>query len=205
MGADQRMRDRRRLRPGLLRDVLVGFPPVAGKALGVIENAALAAEPRAQPARHRGIGGAQIHPEGLAAFGRQFEGVERRPGGRLDHVGLIGMPLQLAVAETADRAAEPVLQVGEDRDLGDRGRGPVAAHGALERSEQGAEPGELGLAQRLAAEYQDSPVRPQCLQLGDRHLVERLPERQPLDLTGERLVQRARPEAHHFSPRYIGG
>jgi len=53
MGADEGMGDRRRLRPRLLRDRLVTVATVTGKALRVVEDAALAADPGAQPARQR--------------------------------------------------------------------------------------------------------------------------------------------------------
>ena len=85
------------------------------------------------------------------------------------------MPLQLAVAEPADRLAEPVPQIGDDRHLGRRRRGPVAAHGALQLPEQGAERGEFRLAQRLPAEHQHAVLRVEAAQLRDGGLVQPLP------------------------------
>jgi len=85
------------------------------------------------------------------------------------------VPLQFAVAETADRPAETVLQIGENRHLGGRRRGPIAPHGALQRSEQSAERGEFRLAQRLATKHQDVVMSLEGPQLRDSRIAQLLP------------------------------
>ena len=90
----------------------------------------------------------------------------------------------------ADRATEPVLQVGQNRHLGHRGGGPVAAHGPLQRPEQRAERRELGLAQRLAAKHQHAVAHVEVAQLGDRRIVLALPQAQADDFAGQGRVQR---------------
>ena len=99
------------------------------------------------------------------------------------------MPLQLAVAEPADRLAGPVPQIGDDRDLGGRGRGPIAAHGALQRSEQGAERREFGFAQRLPAKDQDAVLPVKAPQLRDGRVVQLLPQAEADDFPGQGGVE----------------
>src|ERR1044071_3365725 len=84
MRADERMGDRRRLRPGLLRDVLVAVAAIAGEPLCVIENAAPAAEAGPQPAGRCRLGRPPSGAEGPAALPRRGGGragwAGRRPG-----------------------------------------------------------------------------------------------------------------------------
>ncbi len=211
MGVDQRMADRRRLAPGLLGDRPVALL-IAGEALRIIEDAAAAFDRMPQIVRQAGIGGAQIDPGGVAALGRQFERVEHRAGRRMLHVGLVGMPRDLAVAEAAYRARLAVAQVGDHADLRRVRRGPIGADGALQRPEPGAERRHLGVAQGLPAEHQDAITRPEGAERRDRLRRRRLPQREAGDFAGEGRMQRARLEVgfgflvggHRRSPRCIG-
>ncbi len=62
------------------------------------------------------------------------------------------MPLELAIAEPADRFCLPVLQVRDETDFRDDGRGPFGTDDAFERAEKGAELGQLTLGERPGGE-----------------------------------------------------
>ena len=92
VGADQRMRHRRRQAFRCLRNMLIRLAPVPREPLGVIENTTLPGDPRPQLRWQARIGGAQIDLESLATRSRQFNRVERRAGRWLQHIGLVGVP-----------------------------------------------------------------------------------------------------------------
>ena len=64
------------------------------------------------------------------------------------------MPLELAIAQPSDRLCLPVFQVRDEADFRDDGGGPFGADDAFERSEEGAELGQLALGESLAADDQ---------------------------------------------------
>ena len=64
------------------------------------------------------------------------------------------MPLELAIAEAADRLCLAVLQVRNEADFRDGGRGPLGTNHAFERTEKGAKIGQLALGESLAADDQ---------------------------------------------------
>src|SRR6266851_7612731 len=115
------------------------------------------------------------------------------------------MPLDLAIAETADRLSLAVLQIGDDPDLRHRGRGPIGAHGAFERPEQRTERRQLGFTQCLPPEHQHAPARPQFPQRRDGLRLRRFPQAQAEDLAGQARMQWPRLKGHYGSPRRSNG
>ncbi len=70
------------------------------------------------------------------------------------------MPLNFAVAETADRFCLRILQIRDQADFRPYRRCPVGADGTLERTKASAEIGQLILGEGLPAKHQHRVVRP---------------------------------------------
>ena len=104
------MQDRRSLAFGFLGNHPV-HTLIASEPLGMIEDRAPALNGAFEPIGQAGVGGAQIDPRRHPALGWQFERIEHGSGRRVQHVGLIRMPLDLAVAQTADRLCLRIFQI----------------------------------------------------------------------------------------------
>ena len=156
---DERMKHRRRLAFRFRRDHPVD-PLIAGQPFDIAEYALPAFDRVLEPTGHCRIGGGQIDPGCRAPLRGQFKRVEGGSGRRVHHVGLVGMPLQFAVAEPADRFSLPVLQVRNQADFRDDGGGPLGPDDPLERSEKRAEISQFTLGERLPAKDQHRVVRP---------------------------------------------
>ena len=133
-------------------------------------------------------------------------------------LGLVGRKIGMTRVFADDGSAVPVtvLDIGNNRvtqvktpendgyaavqvTFGKRRASRVTKPQAGHLAKAGAEAGELGFGERLAAKHQDAPARPQRAQFGDGIGVELFPEAEAGDLAGQGRVQRARFERHRRS------
>lgn len=165
-------------RPGMTADcrmecagagyrVIVAFHSLAQVAAGIV-GAVVFDSPSfdapAQRRRHVSEGGFHAGEPGVAAGGRNLDGIEQGGAGRLIEIGHVGVPGGLNGAEAAELAAVVVLDVGDHVELRisvDHRPALLVDGRRIKLTEKAAEADEVFRSQVLAAK-KNAAVRVEC-------------------------------------------
>ena len=115
MSVDEWMQDVRCLAFDFFRSRLL---IICGDPFGIAEDALFVVDQVLCCIGKRIVSDLQVRPIGIGSIFGDFNAVKDGTGCRRRHVGLIGMPIEFARTETAERGTRRIAQIRDSRDFG---------------------------------------------------------------------------------------